>query len=186
MPEFRIREDKGKIKGSVLSSLYMAAPLSLAIALITFFRAEFIAVNIFESPELIPVLKIMSVVPFGTLPSIFLDTTAGSTILTNLLMFIEVWKKEGVISIPFKRIGRVILTAILPLAFIIGLDNLLFDQTPFWFLFVGCIIYFILYLALFLKILGLGEDEKEVVLQIGEITGFREKVKVIIERLGKI
>jgi O-antigen/teichoic acid export membrane protein len=112
--------------------------------------------------------------------------TAGSTILTNLLMFIEVWKKEGVISIPFKRIGRVILTAILPLAFIIGLDNLLFDQTPFWFLFVGCIIYFILYLALFLKILGLGEDEKEVFLRIGEITGFRGKVQVIIERLGKI
>jgi O-antigen/teichoic acid export membrane protein len=443
IPEFRINEDEGKIKGAVLSSLYMAAPLSLVITLITFFGAEFIAVSIFKSAELIPVLKIMSVVPFfGTLASIFLDTTvgfnkiiyragtfkilenliqllvtaslviigfevvgaawgyiagtitsailgfyfmekkvgpiifsnvkpdyqhkkllnfssplllsgiittvlgwadtallgyymtefevglynaalptamlvllphhaigslavtsfselkekdeesiesslqtatywvfslvlptslimflfseqvlnilfgsvytqasvalsilscgylldsavgrvgsflqskeytkyilynnvaalglniglnivlipvygivgaaiatAGSTILTNLLMFIEVWKKEGVISIPFKRIGRVILTAILPLAFIIGLDNLLFDQTPFWFLFVGCIIYFILYLALFLKILGLGEDEKEVFLRIGEITGFRGKVQVIIERLGKI
>jgi O-antigen/teichoic acid export membrane protein len=442
IPEFRIQEDKGKIKGAVLSSLYIAAPLSLAITLITFFGAEFIAVNIFEIPELIPVLKIMSVVPFfGTLASIFLDTTVGfnkiiyragtfkilenliqllitaslviigfgvvgaawgyiagtitsailgfyfmekkvgpiifsdteakyqhkkllkysyplllsgmigtilswadtallgyymtdfdvglynaalptamlillphqaigslaissfselkekneksmeeslqtatywvfslvfptflimllfseqvltllfgsqytqaslalsilaigylfdssvgrvgsfleskgytnylmynnvaalllniilnvilipiygiigaaiatasTTILANLLALIESWRKENVITIPVEKLGKIGIVGIAPLLLVISLDKLLFTNTPFWFIFPAGGLYYLMYGLTFLKTLGIQEEEKQVFLRIGELTGQKEKIKKIVALLNK-
>lgn len=106
--------------------------------------------------------------------------TATSTILTNVLMFLEVWKKEGIISIPHQEILKIIITGLIPLTLIIGLDTLLFENTPYWFLIPAGIIYFLLYLILYLKILGLGEEEKKVILRIGEITGFEEEIENIL------
>lgn len=110
--------------------------------------------------------------------------TASSTILTNLLMFAEVWRKEGIISIPHQKILKIIVIGLTPLLPIIGLDRTLFLNTPYWFLIPAGLIYFGLYFALYLKILGLGEEEKEVFLQIGEIIGYRGKFKEMLDGIN--
>lgn len=109
--------------------------------------------------------------------------TATSTILTNLLMFIEVWRKEKIISIPHIEIGKILVTGLIPLTLVIGLDNLLFANTPYWFLIPAGLIYGLAYVGLYLLIIGLGEEEKEVLLRIGELTGYKERVK---RNIGKI
>lgn len=109
--------------------------------------------------------------------------TAASTILTNILMFFEVWRKENIISIPFRKTAEIATTGLIPLGLIIGLDNIFFVNTPYWFLIPAVLIYGLLYAALYLKIVGLGEEEKEVFLRIGEILGHRKKVAILIEKI---
>ncbi len=110
--------------------------------------------------------------------------TASSTILTNLLMFAEVWRKEGIISIPYKKILKIIITGLIPLLAVIGLDRILFASTPYWFLIPAGLIYGLLYSVLYLKILGLGEEEKEVFLRIGEIIGRKKLAGKLVEKLS--
>lgn len=110
--------------------------------------------------------------------------TAASTILTNILMFTEVWRKEKIISIPFRKIAKITITGLIPLTLIIGLDRLLFANTPYWFLFPAAILYYSLYIALFLKIIGLGEEERKVILRTGEKIGYREKVEAIMSKIS--
>lgn len=112
--------------------------------------------------------------------------TASSIALANILMFAEVWRKEGIISIPHKEILKIILTGLIPLSFIVGLDRILFTNTPYWFLIPAGLIYGMLYIALYLKIIGLGEEERDVFLRIGDIVGHREKVKRILEKIEKL
>jgi O-antigen/teichoic acid export membrane protein len=109
--------------------------------------------------------------------------TAASTILTNFLMFIEVWRKENVISIPHIEVGKIVFTGLLPLTFILGLDNVLFKNTPYWFLVPAGLIYGLLYISIYLKVLGLGEEEREVFLRLGEITGFRDEIEYVLEKI---
>jgi O-antigen/teichoic acid export membrane protein len=109
--------------------------------------------------------------------------TAASTILTNFLMFIEVWRKENVISIPHIEVGKIVFTGLLPLTFILGLDNVLFKNTPYWFLVPAGLIYGLLYMTIYLKVLGLGEEEREVFLRLGEITGFRDEIEYVLEKI---
>jgi O-antigen/teichoic acid export membrane protein len=109
--------------------------------------------------------------------------TASSTILTNLLMFIEVWRKEKIISIPKKKIAKITAVGLVPLALISSLDSILFVNTPFWFIFPAGILYYGLYAVIFLKVLGLGEEERQVFLRIGEILDREELVESVIERL---
>jgi O-antigen/teichoic acid export membrane protein len=109
--------------------------------------------------------------------------TMTSTILPNILMFVEVWRKEGIISMPFSKLGKIIGTGLIPLIVMIGIDNLLFTSTPFWFVFPAGVIYYSLYVVLFLRILGLGDEEKQVFLRIGEIIDREELVESVIERL---
>jgi O-antigen/teichoic acid export membrane protein len=109
--------------------------------------------------------------------------TASSTIIQNLLMFIEVWSKEGIISIPFKKFVKVIFTGLIPITIIILLDSFLFNNTPYWFLLPAGVMYFSFYAILFIEILGLGEEEKEVILRIGEITGHKDKTDKIVSKL---
>ena len=96
--------------------------------------------------------------------------TAASTILTNVLMFAEVWRKENVISIPYTEIAKIMIAGLLPLTLIIGLDSVLFANTPYWFLIPAGLIYGVSYVGLYLLIVGLGEEEKEVIRRIGVIT----------------
>ncbi|EHK01181.1 polysaccharide biosynthesis protein [Candidatus Haloredivivus sp. G17] len=112
--------------------------------------------------------------------------TASSTILTNLLMFIEVWKKEDIISIPNRKILQIIIVGLVPLAAVIGLDSLLFVDTPYWFLFPAGIIYYTLYILTFIKFIGLEDEEKEVILRTGEKLGYREKIKSVLEKLDEL
>ncbi|AOV94435.1 hypothetical protein AQV86_00745 [Nanohaloarchaea archaeon SG9] len=107
--------------------------------------------------------------------------TAASTILTNILMFIELWKKENIISIPKNKVLKITLVGLTPLILVAGLNNLLFIETPYWFIFPAGLLYYGLYILIFLKVLGLGEEEKEVFLRIGEIIGYREEVEASLE-----
>ncbi|MFB6115478.1 MAG: flippase, partial [Candidatus Nanohalobium sp.] len=116
------------------------------------------------------ILNIMRIPIYGIVGAAI--ATASSTILTNLLMFAEVWRKEKIISIPFQKILKIVITGLIPLLLIIGLDRVLFVNTPYWFLIPAGLIYGLVYIALYILVLGLGEEEKEVFLRIGEITGF--------------
>lgn len=78
IPEFRVDNEKRKIKGIVLSTLHITLPLSLIASIILFTYAGFIAENIFESPELTILLQIVAWKPFfSNLAAIYLDTTIG-------------------------------------------------------------------------------------------------------------
>lgn len=67
--------DFASVKGTVLSALSVTLPLSLVAAAIMFFGAEFIAVGIFESQGLVPIIKVMAVaVPFANLSKVSVST----------------------------------------------------------------------------------------------------------------
>jgi O-antigen/teichoic acid export membrane protein len=108
--------------------------------------------------------------------------TASSTALSNILLCFEAWKKEKVITIP-KKLYRVVIAGIIPLLVVIGIDSILFVNTPFWFLFPAAIIYYGVYFISFLNILGLGQEEKEVFLRIGEIIEYEEEVEYILKKV---
>ena len=107
--------------------------------------------------------------------------TATSTILTNVLMFAEVWRKENVISIPSVSILKTTLTGLLSLLPVIGLDTVLFLNTPYWFLIPAGLIYGLSYVTMYILILGLGNEEKEVLERLGEISGREKEVDKILK-----
>jgi len=106
--------------------------------------------------------------------------TATSTILTNILMFVEVWRKENIISIPHTAIAKILITGLIPLTLVIGLDRILFTNTPYWFLIPAALIYGTLYLSVYLKVLGLRGEEKEVLLRIGHLTGREDEIRKLL------
>jgi O-antigen/teichoic acid export membrane protein len=111
--------------------------------------------------------------------------TASTTILKDSLMFMEVWRKENIITIPVEKIGKIVLIGILPLILVTSLDKLLFTNTPFWFIFPAGALYYLMYGLTFLKTLGIQQEEKQVFLRIGEITGQKEKINKIIEIINR-
>ncbi|QKQ98772.1 oligosaccharide flippase family protein [Candidatus Nanohaloarchaea archaeon] len=132
-----------------------------------------LALNLILNVILIPIYGIVGAA----------TATASSIILGNLLMFAEVWRKENIISIPHQKISKIITTALLPLILIISLDDILFTNTPYWFLIPSTLVYGAVYIVLYLKIMGLGKEEKEVLLRIGEILGSKSKVMRLIRIL---
>ncbi|MEK6935085.1 MAG: flippase [Nanoarchaeota archaeon] len=67
---YRGLKDESKIKGTIFSSFGISFLFSLVITIILFFSAEFIAVNWFNSQELIPLLKIFVwAIPIGVIGS---------------------------------------------------------------------------------------------------------------------
>jgi len=109
--------------------------------------------------------------------------TAASTLLTNILMFTEVWRKEKIISIPYQEIGKILVTGLLSLLPVISLDRILFADTPYWFLLPAGLIYGLVYTGLYLLMVGLGEEEKEVILRIGELTGQEKLAESLLNKL---
>lgn len=90
IPEFRVENEKRKIKGIVLSTLHITLPLSLLVSILLFLYAGFIAENIFESPELTLLIQILAWKPFfSNLAAIYLDTTIGF----NKIIYREVTRK---------------------------------------------------------------------------------------------
>ena len=76
IPEFREDNDNASIKGIVISALEINLIGSLLVGGTIFFSAEFIAVQIFESTELIPIIQVFGLVPIIGRPyDIFIDTT---------------------------------------------------------------------------------------------------------------
>ncbi|RLG36587.1 MAG: hypothetical protein DRN91_07580, partial [Candidatus Alkanophagales archaeon] len=75
---YKGRRDKERIKGTIISALKISAPLSLISAVLVFYFADWISVNIFHEPRLTPVLRIFSVgVPFWVLASDLIAVTVG-------------------------------------------------------------------------------------------------------------
>jgi O-antigen/teichoic acid export membrane protein len=109
--------------------------------------------------------------------------TASSTALTNILMAYEAWRKEKVISTPFRKILKITAVGLVPLILVGGLDMILFNNTPFWFIFPAGIIYYFLYAVVFMKFIGLQEEERNVFLRTGEKIGYREEIEKILKKL---
>lgn len=78
VPEFAGKNQSKKIRPAAYYSAKIALPISAALMLVIFFSSEFLAVNVFRDPQLMPVLQIISLaIPFGVLGSIFLGVIMG-------------------------------------------------------------------------------------------------------------
>lgn len=112
--------------------------------------------------------------------------TASSTVLTNVLMAYEVWKKEKIVSVPFKKVFGITAVGLVPLLVVAGLDMMLFKNTPFWFIFPAGAIYYILYAVVFLKFIGLEYEERQVFIRTGEKIGRRSDVESLLNKIENI
>ena len=64
--------DEERIKGTIISALKVAVPMSLFFMVVVVLGADWISINIFHESDLIPVLMIFAIgIPFWTLTSIF-------------------------------------------------------------------------------------------------------------------
>jgi len=145
-------------------------------------RTKYVLYNSGAALTLNLVLNVVLIPIYGIIGAAV--ATASSIILSNLLMFLEVWKKEKVFSIP-KKVIKVILAALIPLLAVIPLDRLLFATTPFWFIFPAVALYYGLYTITLLKIIGLSKAEKEVFVRMGEIIGRRKEIENLIDFVEK-
>lgn len=74
--DYREEEDFESVRGVILSVTQMTMPLSLLLSATMFLSAEFIAITIWESEALIPVLKVLAIVPpFANISKISISTT---------------------------------------------------------------------------------------------------------------
>lgn len=94
IPEFRSRNEPGKIKGLLISSIEISLPLTLLVAFSILLGSEVIA-GFFGIEKLAPLLKIMSIsVITINITSLFFDTTIGfnkiayKTLTTEILQSI--------------------------------------------------------------------------------------------------
>jgi O-antigen/teichoic acid export membrane protein len=72
----------GKIKGTIISSLKMTFPLSLALSAGLFILAGQISADIFSKPALTPVIKLFALaVPFAVLSIVFISSIKGFQIM---------------------------------------------------------------------------------------------------------
>lgn len=145
-------------------------------------HTNYILYNNLAAVTLNIILNIMLIPQYGIIGAAI--ATSSSIIFTNLLMFAEVWKKESIISIPYKKIRRILVIGIIPLLIVTGLDRIFFTNTPYWFLFPAVITYYFLYAATFLRFIGLGEEEKKVLIRTGEKMGYKEEMRKIISKLS--
>ncbi len=75
---YKGKEDKGRIKGTIISSLKITLPLSLLFAFILFWYANWISIHVFHDANLTPILRIFAIgVPFSVLSSNLLSATVG-------------------------------------------------------------------------------------------------------------
>jgi O-antigen/teichoic acid export membrane protein len=109
--------------------------------------------------------------------------TATSSAFTSILMFVEVWRKEEVISIPHASAIKISITGLLALLPVIGLDRILFMNTPYWFLIPAGLIFGLTYLGLYLAIVGLREEEKEVLKRLGELIDQEKLLEKLLNRV---
>lgn len=73
IPYYLARNDKARVKGAILSALKVCLPISLILAIATFFLSNKIAIIFFHNENLTSIFKIFSLmIPFTTLSTIFL------------------------------------------------------------------------------------------------------------------
>jgi O-antigen/teichoic acid export membrane protein len=108
--------------------------------------------------------------------------TAISSILAEFFLFIETYRHEKVISLHPKMVKTVIsgLTSITVIY--ITVDKL-FVATPYWVLPPAAALFFALHFLIFLKIGGLTEYDKDIVLTLGRKFGVEKEVKKTLNTL---
>ncbi len=75
---YKGKEDKGRIKGTIISALKITMPLSLFFAIVLFWYADWISIHVFHDANLIPILRIFAIgVPFFVLAQNLLSATVG-------------------------------------------------------------------------------------------------------------
>ncbi|MEA2074482.1 MAG: flippase [Euryarchaeota archaeon] len=75
---YKGKEDKGRIKGTIISALKITLPLSLTVSFILFWYASWISAHVFHDANLTPILRIFAVgIPFSVLASNLLSATVG-------------------------------------------------------------------------------------------------------------
>ena len=75
---FRGKNEKEKINGTIISSLIIATISSIITAVLFFFLADFIAINIFHTEELSRLIKIISIaIPFWVLLNLIIGVFRG-------------------------------------------------------------------------------------------------------------
>lgn len=78
IPKYKERGDWLRIKGMVISTFNIGIITSIISSVILFSGSNIIAITIFDNPDLIPLIKIMALVPpFSIIGSLALDTTQG-------------------------------------------------------------------------------------------------------------
>ena len=75
---FRGKNEEGKVRGIISSSIKIALIASVLLAVISFFISDFISTSIFHAPELSTPLKIFSIaIPFTVLINVFIAIFRG-------------------------------------------------------------------------------------------------------------
>ena len=75
---YKGKEDKGRIKGTIISALKITLPLSFISAFILFWYAGWISIHVFHDADLTSILRIFSIaIPFSVLTSNLLSATVG-------------------------------------------------------------------------------------------------------------
>ena len=75
---FRGKNEEGKVKGIISSSIKIAIIASISLASVSFFVSDFISINIFHTLELSTPLKIFSIaIPFTVLITVFIAIFRG-------------------------------------------------------------------------------------------------------------
>jgi len=101
---YKGKEDRGRIKGTIIGAIKMNLPISIIFALLLFFGADWISVHIFHDAKLTPVLRIFAIaVPFMVLARNLLSATIGFQemryqVYTNEL-FQNVLKLAGIVTL---------------------------------------------------------------------------------------
>jgi O-antigen/teichoic acid export membrane protein len=108
--------------------------------------------------------------------------TASSTVLANSLLVIETWKYEN--KTPFTaKAWKPVLAGLLSITAVYLSTDALFQHAPVWALFPAGILFFMIYTLTLLKIGGLEEYDREIILTAARKTGFEEETRKLINIL---
>jgi O-antigen/teichoic acid export membrane protein len=108
--------------------------------------------------------------------------TATSAILAEVLLFVETYRYEDVISLHPKMLKTVVSGLVSITAVYLLVDNL-FTATPYWALIPAGGLFFVTHLLIFLKIGGLTNYDREIILTLARKADMEEKVKTLLARL---
>ena len=108
--------------------------------------------------------------------------TASSTIFVNILLISEGWIIDKIN--PFtKNMAKTLIAGTISLAAVYTVTELAFEYTPYWALIIAGGLFFGVYIIAFLKLGGLKEYDKEIILTTARKTGFEKETEKILDLL---
>lgn len=107
---YKGKGDDGRIKGTIIAALKMSFPLSLVLALLLFFYADWISIHVFHDAELTPILSIFAIgAPFLVLAQNFWSAAIGFHDLRCRVyvndLFQNIFKLVAIVSLLFLGFG---------------------------------------------------------------------------------